>query len=163
MKELPESPRHMKNDEAEEIWSTLRARVLAFQPDEIVAVARSGFAYGAWLAQELKLPLGAYWPNRQELVIDPNSKRIVIVDDNTVNGKTYLQIKQFMEKKYPDTAYPKMDWQFAVFFADWFTPSEIIDNIIIGTRLPYFALEPMWGSRKTSQGYGVRYRDEDTI
>jgi hypothetical protein len=158
MKELPESPRHMKNDEAEKIWSILRARVIAYQPDEIVAVSRSGFAYGAWLAQELKLPLGAYWPDMKELAIHPKTKRIVMVDDNTVNGKTYLQTKEFMDNEFPE-----IDWQFAVFFADWYTPSEIIDNIIIGTKLPYFALEPMWGSRKTSQGYGVRYRDEDTI
>ena len=163
MKELPESPRHMTNDEAEHIWSNLRQQVIDFQPDEIIAMARSGFSYASWLAQELKLPLGAYWSDRQELITDPYSRRLLFIDDNTVNGKTYLQLKAFMENKYPETYWPQIHWKFGVFFADWYTPQTILDEIIIGTKLPYFALEPMWGSRKTSQGYGVRYRDENSI
>ena len=160
MKQFPNDPRQMSNEEGEEIYANLRQQVIDFQPDEIVAMARSGFSYAGWLAQELKLPLGAYWPNRQELVTDPSSRKIVFIDDNTVNGETYLQLKAFMDNKYPETYYPKMIWKFGVFFADWYTPQPILDEIIVGRKLSYFALEPMWGSRKTSQGYGVRYRDE---
>ena len=158
MKKFPQEPRRMSNEEGEQIYANLRQHIIDFQPDEIVAMARSGFAYGSWLAQELKLPLGAYWHDMETLVIHPNSKRIVFVDDNTVNGKTYLQLKEFMDTNYPD-----LEWKFGVFFADWYTPKEILDEIITGIKLPYFALEPLWGSRKTSQGYGVRFRDEDSI
>jgi hypothetical protein len=47
-----------------------------------------------------------------------------------------------------------------VLFSDWLTPEEVRNEIIQGVRLPYFAEEPMWGSKKISQDYGVRYRDE---
>jgi hypothetical protein len=55
---------------------------------------------------------------------------------------------------------PDVEWRWAVLFSDWHTPEEVRNEIIQGVRLPYFAEEPMWGSRKISQDYGVRYRDE---
>ena len=82
MKEFPQEPRRMSNEEGERIYANLRQQVIDFQPDEIVAMARSGFSYGSWLAQELKLPLGAYWHDMETLVTHPNSKRIVFIDDN---------------------------------------------------------------------------------
>jgi hypothetical protein len=129
-------------------------QINAFAPDEIIAVNRSGFSYAMWVAQILKLPLGAYWPKQQHFLSTTDPKRIVFVDDNILQGSTYLATKEFM-KTMPD-----VEWRWAVLFSDWHTPEEVRNEIIQGVRLPYFAEEPMWGSRKISQDYGVRYRDE---
>lgn len=153
--DFPEQPKTMGNAEGELYFDNMVSQIAEFKPNEIVAVARSGFSYAMWTAQILKLPLGAYWAERGELITGSDPERIVFVDDNILSGTTYKDTKLFMERYYPDT-----EWRWAVLFSDWHTPEEVRNEIIQGTRLPYFAEEPMWGSRKISQDYGIRYRDE---
>jgi hypothetical protein len=152
---FPEQSRRMIDAEAETYFSNMLSQIKEFNPTEIVAVARSGFSYAMWAAQELKLPLGAYWAERGELVIGSDPERIVFIDDNILSGATYKATKMFMDRYYPNCA-----WRWAVLFSDWHTPEDVRNEIIQGVRLPYFAMEPMWGSRKISIDYGVRYRDE---
>jgi hypothetical protein len=154
-KDFPEQPRVMTNEEGESYFNNMVSQIAEFKPNEIVAVARSGFSYAMWVAQLLKLPLGAYWANRAELITSSDPERIVFVDDNILSGTTYKDTRLFMARYYPNT-----EWKWAVLFSDWHTPDNIRNNIIQGTRLPYFAEEPMWGSKKVSQDYGIRYRDE---
>ena len=144
----------MTAEEGERYFKQMLLRIAEFDPQEIIAVNRSGFSYAMWVAQELQLPLGAYWPNEQ-IFISTRPQRVVFVDDNILQGQTYLKVAALMPEKMPG-----VDWRWAVLFSDWHTPEHIRDKIIQGTRLNYFAEEPMWGSRKVSQGYGVRYRDE---
>jgi hypoxanthine phosphoribosyltransferase len=153
--DFPEQPRQMTNDEGEGYFDNMVSQINDFKPNEIIAVARSGFSYAMWTAQILKLPLGAYWAERGELITGSDPERIVFVDDNILSGTTYKDTKLFMERYYPDT-----EWRWAVLFSDWLTPEDVRNEIIQGVRLPYFAEEPMWGSKKISQDYGVRYRDE---
>ena len=153
--DFPEQPKVMLPAEGELYFDNMVQQIADFKPNEIVAVARSGFSYAMWTAQILKLPLGAYWAERGELITGSDPERIVFVDDNILSGTTYKDTKLFMERYYPNT-----EWRWAVLFSDWHTPEEVRNEIIQGTRLPYFAEEPMWGSRKISQDYGVRYRDE---
>jgi len=87
------------------------------------------------------------------LVVEDTSKRVVFVDDNILQGSTYLQTKEFMQSS-------AIEWRWAVLFSDWNTPENIRREVIQGVRLSYFAEEPIWGSKKISQDYGVRYRDE---
>jgi len=155
-KDFPEQPRIMTDTEGELYFSSMLLKIKSFKPDEIIAVARSGFSYAMWVSQMLKLPLGAYWAERGELITSSNSERIVFVDDNMVSGSTYNDTKIFMQQNYPTTK-----WCWAVLFTDWHTPEQVRNEIIQGTRLPYFAEEPMWGSKKISQDYGIRYRDEN--
>jgi len=153
--DFPEQPRIMSNAEGEQHYKNMLAQIAEFKPTEIVAVARSGFSYAMWVAQELKLPLGAYWPNLSDMFNTQDPERIVFVDDNILQGTTYKATKEYMTKYYPN-----VEWRWAVLFSDWHTPEQVRNEIIQGTRLPYFAEEPMWGSRKISADYGVRYRDE---
>jgi len=157
MKEFPESPRVMSDEEGEQYFQHMLRQIRDFAPTEIIAVSRSGFSYAMWVAQELKLPLGVVWPDKTMLVTH-NTDRLVFVDDNIVNGETYLKVKKQMEEEAPGK-----QWRWAVLFTDWHTPEEVRNEVIQGVRLPYFAEEPMWGSRKISQGYGVRFRDEDSV
>jgi orotate phosphoribosyltransferase-like protein len=152
-KDFPEQPRVMLDTEAEQYFDSMLEQIAKFNPDEIIAVNRSGFSYAMWVAQILKLPLGAYWPKDLKLVAQDTSRRLVFVDDNILQGTTYLSTKQFMEEY-------QHEWKWAVLFSDWHTPEPVRNEIIQGTRLPYFAEEPMWGSRKVSKDYGIRYRDE---
>jgi hypothetical protein len=152
-KDFPEQPRKMTDSEGKGYFYHMLDQIHDFKPDEIIAVNRSGFSYAMWAAQILKLPLGAYWPKDNRLVAQADSKRIVFVDDNILQGATYLKTKEFMKDF-------KHEWRWAVLFSDWHTPEAVRKEIIQGTRLPYFAEEPMWGSRKVSEAYGVRYRDE---
>jgi hypoxanthine phosphoribosyltransferase len=126
-----------------------------FKPDEVVAVARSGFSYAMWIAQMLKLPLGAYWPDKAQLVLgNDKSRRVVIVDDNTMAGRTYLDVKQFMQNTYPN-----IEFKFAVLFSDYQTPQYILDEILTGEIVDYYITAPFPGMMKDCQP-GVRYRDQ---
>jgi hypoxanthine phosphoribosyltransferase len=154
--DFPEKPRVMSNEEGESYFTEMLLQIADFKPNEIVAVARSGFSYAMWVSQMLKLPLGAYWAERGELITSSDPERIVFVDDNILSGTTYTNTKVFMNKYYPTT-----EWRWAVLFSDWHTPEQVRNEIIQGTRLPYFAEEPIWGSKKISQDYGIRYRDEN--
>jgi len=147
----------MSEKEGELYFTRITEMIRDFNPEVIVGVARTGMTYAVWVAQELEIKdIGIYWPNHIRIDI-PNAdpKRMVFVDDNTVSGSSYLQVKELMARDYPNTEY-----RWAVLFTDWHTPEEVQNELIQGTRLPYFAEEPFWGSRKISKDYGVRFRDE---
>lgn len=153
--DFPEQPRVMTDPEGESYFNNMTARISDWKPDEIIAVARSGFSYASWVAQQLRLPLGAYWHESRHLVCLPTSRRIVFVDDNIVSGRTAHEIAHWMELNRPD-----IQFKIAVLFTDYHTPATVDDAVIAGRhRLPYFAEEPTWGSKKISAAYGVRYRD----
>lgn len=157
--DFPDQPRKMTDEEGKSYFDEMLRQIAEYNPDEIVAVARSGFSYAMWVAQRLKKPLGAYWPDKETLffsTVDP--KRVVFVDDNILQGSTFKSTKQLL-----DVNLPELEWKWAVLFSDWHTPEQVRNEIIQGVRLPYFAEEPMWGSAKVSQDYGVRYRDEDSV
>lgn len=155
-KDFPEAPRMMEHDEGRLYFRKMLLQIEEFDPSEIIAVNRSGFSYAMWAAQQLKLPLGVYWPKTGFIVRASEGKRVVFVDDNTVKGETFLACKQLMD----EDPYSGVEWKWAVLFTDWHTPEVIRNEVIQGIRLPYFAEEPMWGSMKISQAAGVRYRDE---
>ena len=125
-----------------------------FNPDEIIPISRSGFSYGLWISQMLVLPMGGFWPDRDQIVINPNSKRVVFVDDCTLAGRTYLDIKKFMMKNHPD-----VDFRLAVLFSDYQTPTDILDEIFFGEVVDYYIATPFPGHMKKSIP-GVRYREE---
>ena len=99
---FPEQSRKMTDVEAEAYFNKMLTQIKEFNPNEIVAVARSGFSYAMWVAQELKLPLGAYWAERAELIIGSDPERIVFIDDNILSGTTYKATKMFMTRYYPN-------------------------------------------------------------
>ena len=157
-KDFPQQPRVMTDAEGDAYLINMVEQIAKYNPDQIVAVARSGFSYAMWASQMLKLPLGAYWPNAKTLTFGNEKvpKRFVFVDDNILQGSTFLATKEFLK----NSAYKDCEFKWAVLFSDWHTPEHIRNEIIQGTRLPYFAEEPMWGSKKISKDYGVRFRDE---
>jgi len=156
-KDFPQRPRIMPASEAEQYFEEMVRQIRDFNPNVIVGVARTGLVYAVWCAQELGIKdIGVYWPKQNRIAMpNMNSERIVFVDDNTVTGGSYLQAKEYMAKHYHQTQY-----RWAVLFTDWNSPQVVQDEVIKGARLPYFAEEPFWGSRKISKDYGIRFRDE---
>ena len=156
-KDFPEKPRVMSENEAELYFTRIVEQIRSFDPKIIVGVARTGLVYAVWVAQELGIKdVGIYWPKQNRMAMtDNNPGRIVFVDDNTVSGSSYLQAKELMAAHYPQTEY-----RWAVLFTDWNSPEIVQNEVIKGARLPYFAEEPFWGSRKISKDYGIRFRDE---
>jgi len=149
--------REMTWDEMRSYFARMLDQIIAFNPDEIIAVNRSGHSYAMWVAQILKLPLGVYWPERHQLVKNFESKRLVFVDDNMIKGSTFLDTQQYLQSQNIN------DWRWAVLFTDWNTPMDIQNQIIYGTRLDYFAIEPIPGSMKISDGPGIRHRDRGNV
>lgn len=158
-KDFPERPRIMPASEAEQYFEEMVRQIRDFNPNVIVGVARTGLVYAVWCAQELGIKdIGIYWPKQNRIAMpNMNPERIVFVDDNTVSGGSYLQAKEYMAKHYYQTEY-----RWAVLFTDWNSPEVVQNEVIKGARLPYFAEEPFWGSRKISKDYGIRFRDEQT-
>jgi hypoxanthine phosphoribosyltransferase len=156
-KDFPEQPRCMTNAEGEEYFDRIVKAIGHFSPTNIVGVARTGLIYATWVSQLLSIRnIGIYYPGKDKLLMtDSNPERVAFVDDNTVTGNSYLRCKEYMARNYPQT---KFVW--AVLYTDWNTPENIRNEVIQGTRLPYFAEEPFWGSKKISKDYGVRFRDE---
>jgi hypothetical protein len=148
----PEQPRTMTNEEGETYFNNMLEQIIQCNPTEIVAVHRSGFALAMWVSQILKLPLGVYYPDTKRLQAITRD-RLVFVDDNIVNGETYTQAREHLA----------ISFKWAVLFIDWNAPEAIRNDTIAGIRLPYYALEPVWASRKISTSHGTRYRDENRI
>ena len=153
-KDFPEAPRHMTAEEGRHYFEVMLEHIRDFEPEEIVAVNRSGFSYAMWAAQRLALPLGVYWPQTQQLAVNADSRRLVFVDDNVMQGHTYLAAKAHL-----DSQLTQCHWRWAVLFTDWNTPEAVREQVIHGVRLPYFADEPFWGSAKVSTSPGRRFRD----
>ena len=156
-KDFPEQPRRMTDAEGEEYFGRIVTAIEHFNPTVIVGVARTGLIYATWVSQILSIrDIGIYYPGKDKLLMpNMNPERVAFVDDNTVTGGSYLKCKELMARDYPQT-----EFVWAVLYTDWNTPEHIRSELIQGTRLPYFAEEPFWGSKKISKDYGVRFRDE---
>lgn len=78
--------------------------------DEVVAVMRGGMTAAHYIAKQLRLSCGAYFPsspNRPcELVLaNPNSNYILFVEDLVAQGRTLQQLNEYMQLNLPHVAY----------------------------------------------------------
>lgn len=143
----------------------LAEQVKTFNPDEIVGVARSGMPYATWVAQILKIKHLGYLnlANKELVLSNKNAKRIMVIDDNTLSGDSYYEVKTLMDYKRKPLPLPllkpKFEWRFGVLFTDSLaTPQEVKDEVFSGIDLDYFATS-VPGMMKNFK-YKVRSRDE---
>lgn len=151
--------RPMAQNEGEAYFENMLAQIAEYAPEQIIAVARSGFSYAAWVSQTLNKPLGVYYPSNNFLYMPADAQRIVFVDDNTLKGRTYLQCKQYMSLAHPD-----IDYKWSVLFTDWNTPLAVRNEVIAGIRLHYFSSNGYYGRRFSDEhaatfGNYVTYRE----
>jgi hypothetical protein len=153
--------RPMPNAEGEQYFRNMVNQIAQYQPDEIIAVMRSGAALAMWTAQQLELPLGAYWHENNTLVKLPSSRRLVFVDDNIVRGTTRAKCFEYLATLEQAEYQHKLNYIWAVHTSDAFgTPIDIRNNIIQGGVLDYFVEGPLWAQRKIPQGYDNPYRNQ---
>jgi hypothetical protein len=150
---MQERPMHY--EEMLAYLNILTYKVKQYNPDEIVGVSRSGLPYAAWISQLLDIKhLGYLNLNNRELCLsNKESKKIVIIDDNIVEGRTYQEITTFMLN------YPLLTYKFGVLFTDNVkTPLSIKNQVLTGINLNYFATT-VPGIMKQYKPY-IRSRDE---
>jgi hypoxanthine phosphoribosyltransferase len=133
----------------------LADQVKQYNPDEIIGVSRSGLPYATWISQILDIKHLGYLnlANKEICLSNKSSKRVFIIDDNVVNGDSYIQITKLMQH------YPNLEYKFGVLFTDSVkTPYWIKQQVIKGTDLDYFATT-VPGIMKAYKPY-IRSRDE---
>lgn len=87
--------------------------------DEIVAVVRGGLTAAHYLAKQLRLPVGVYYPSSSKrddpklILSNENSKKILFVEDLVAKGRTYRELKLFMRSKNP-----QLVWEFMPILID---------------------------------------------
>jgi hypoxanthine phosphoribosyltransferase len=132
----------------------LADQVKKYNPDEIIGVSRSGMPYATWISQMLDIKHLGYLnlANKEICLSNKSSKRVFIIDDNVVEGRSYIEIKKLM------LDYPHLDYKFGVLFTDNVkTPYWIKEQVIKGVDLDYFATS-VPGIMKVYKPY-VRSRD----
>jgi hypothetical protein len=87
----------------------------------------------------------------------------MVIDDNTLSGDSYYEVKTLMDYKRKPIPLPllkpKFEWRFGVLFTDSLaTPDEVKQEVFSGVDLDYFATS-VPGMMKNFK-YKVRSRDE---
>lgn len=146
--------RAMSHDEMLVYLNILAAQVKLYNPDEIIGVSRSGMPYATWISQMLNIKHLGYLnlANKEICLSNKQSQRVVIIDDNIVEGRSYCEIIKLMQ------SYPQLKYKFGVLFTDNVkTPYWIKQQVFKGTDLDYFATS-VPGIMKQYQPY-IRSRD----
>jgi len=69
--------------------------------DEVVAISRGGLTAAHIIAKELRLPIGFFIPNKNQLILNnENSKKILVIEDLIAKGRTYSLFKDYMFNNY---------------------------------------------------------------
>lgn len=84
---------------------------------EIIPVVRGGLSAAHYIAKELRLPCGAFWPDLGGvpflLVTNRHHKKILFVEDLVAKGRTYYTIQREMTDNHPE-----FEWEFAPVLVD---------------------------------------------
>jgi hypothetical protein len=92
-----------------------------YRPDELVYIYTSGMSATNIISNRIKVPIGFYKTDPQELNIDQNSHKIVFID-NQINLMKIENIRNFMKSYCPDV--------------QWMVASVIIDDTIDCSNVP---------------------------
>jgi hypothetical protein len=146
--------RPMAHGEMLTYLNILAYQIKQYNPDEIIGVSRSGMPYATWISQMLNIKHLGYLnlDNKEICLSNKSSNRVVIIDDNIVEGRSYIEITKLMLN------YSNLDYKFGVLFTDAVkTPDWIKQQVIKGKDLDYFA-SSVPGLMKDYKPY-IRSRD----
>lgn len=122
--------------------------------EEVVAVVRGGLTAAHYIAKELRLPVGVYFPSKNmegpRLILSKKeTRRILFVEDLVAEGRTFRELEQFMAFDYTfrnqthwkfftvlmDANAPQLDVMYGVKTSDWVVfPYEKYDKMSEGDR-----------------------------
>jgi len=86
--------------------------------DEVVAVVRGGLTAAHYLAKQLRLPVGVYYPSNDAystprlMLAKKKSDKLLFVEDLVAFGRTYNELKRFMK------GFPEVEWHFMPVLVD---------------------------------------------
>lgn len=93
-------------------------KIAAYSFDEIVAVVRGGLTSAHYIAKQLRLPVGVYYPSNDDystprlILAKKNTKRILFVEDLVAQGRTHSELTKFMKD------FPEIEWYFMPVLVD---------------------------------------------
>lgn len=86
--------------------------------DEIVAIVRGGLSAAQYIAKQLQLPVGVYYPSNDTystpriMLAKKKSSKILFVEDLVAQGRTYNELEEFMK------GFPETKWEFLPVLVD---------------------------------------------
>jgi hypoxanthine phosphoribosyltransferase len=93
-------------------------KIEEYKFDEIVAVVRGGLTAAHYIAKQLRLPVGVYYPsndayNTPRLILaKKKANRLLFVEDLVAKGRTYDELYKFMK------GFPGVEWHFMPVLVD---------------------------------------------
>lgn len=86
--------------------------------DEIIAIVRGGLTAAHYIAKQLRLPVGVYYPSNDSyskprlILAKRESKKLLFVEDLVAKGRTYNELSRFMKN------FPGLSWNFMPVLVD---------------------------------------------
>lgn len=121
------------------------------QYDEVIAVVRGGLTAAHYIAKELRLPVGVYFPGQGplSLVINkPQSTNLLFVEDLVAQGRTYSEIKENMKRPmWSDTR-----WDFLPVLVDGSYPEDFPLQGLKSSEWVVFPYEKMEKMKEGDRG-----------
>lgn len=113
--------------------------------DEVVAIVRGGLTAAHYIAKELRLPVGVYFPGKQRLFHNTEKpKNVLFVEDLVAEGRTFRELRgcladaDFQWDFLPvlvDSEYPEDFHLQGIKTSEWIVfPYEKMDKMVAGDR-----------------------------
>ena len=129
--DYPNAPRSMDYNEVMQHTHNLATKIAASGATQIIGVHRSGLPFATWIAQELQLPLGIYFPADNTITVDPNTPKFgknyfAFVDETAERGTTLADAKLAIERhRYRrDIFFQNCEYLLSSVFIDHFHPTK---------------------------------------
>lgn len=93
-------------------------KIEAYGFDEIVAVVRGGLTAAHYIAKQLRLPVGVYYPSNDAystprlILAKKKAGKLLFVEDLVAQGRTHAELYKFMK------GFPEVDWHFMPVLVD---------------------------------------------
>lgn len=138
-------------------------KIKEYKPDEVVAIIRGGLTPSHIIAKHLNIPIGVYFPKTSTLLIQPESKNIVFIEDLVATGRTYKQVSDFMLDHNEE-----IDWMFAPVLLDskinenatLFDPNYMPRLLTYGMKTEHWIVMPYEEHTKVSENDRGLFRDK---
>lgn len=148
--------KHLSYQEMIELLPIDKLREYDF--DEVVAVMRGGMTAAHYIAKELKLKCGAYFPASKDfdhnriILANPSSKKILFVEDLIARGRTLMRLKKFMKNF-------KVEWMFYPVIVSHDYESDEAEYIDVGQKFEDWIVFPYEDFDKMKEGDGGLFRE----
>lgn len=110
--------RFISYEQMTELLDKQLPKIEAYSFDEIVAVVRGGLTAAHYIAKQLRLPVGVYYPSNDAysspriMLAKKKANRLLFVEDLVAQGRTFTELNNFMK------GFPDVEWHFMPVLVD---------------------------------------------